>query len=168
MALHQIVQKWRDRFGPLISRGAVPQYGVMPYTIVDGQALFLLVTSRRTGRWIFPKGGAIEGMTPREVAALEGFEEAGIEGEVEPSPIGVYRSTKTVGMRNVVIQVELYPLRLTRQFDDWPEMNHRERRWVVRAAAIALLSNARLVELVTRLDRRIARDMQPATAPSGP
>ena len=35
---------------------ALRQSGALPYAIVNDRVVFLLVTSRRTGRWIFPKG----------------------------------------------------------------------------------------------------------------
>jgi len=52
-----------------IESDAPRQSGAIPYKIVEGQVVFLIVTSRRTGRWIFPKGAPIEGLAPREVAA---------------------------------------------------------------------------------------------------
>ena len=41
------------------------------------------------------------------------LEEAGIEGEVDPRPIGNYRTFKTLAIRRKIIDVEMYPLRLT-------------------------------------------------------
>src|SRR5580700_2318960 len=43
---------------------------------------FLLVQTR-SGRWIFPKGGAEPGLTHAQSAALEAFEEAGVHGRME-------------------------------------------------------------------------------------
>ncbi|WMT92848.1 NUDIX domain-containing protein [Pelagibacterium sp. H642] len=69
---------------------AGPQYGAIPYTVVDGQLVVLLITSRGRGKWIFPKGGLMSGKTPWESAAHEAYEEAGVEGEIEEHPIGSY------------------------------------------------------------------------------
>jgi len=139
------------------------QYGAIPYTIVEGSVVFLIVTSRRTGRWIFPKGSRIEGMTPWQVAAREAYEEAGIEGEVDMTPIGAYRDVKIIGIRRVAIEVDLYPLRLVRQLENWPEQRDRHRHWAILPEARRLLANARLGELAAMLDRRVAAEAQPPT-----
>lgn len=44
---------------------------------------FLLVRTRRSGRWTFPKGSAEPGLTHAQAAALEAFEEAGVHGRIE-------------------------------------------------------------------------------------
>jgi predicted NUDIX family NTP pyrophosphohydrolase len=141
---------------------SVRQSGAIPYTIVQGQTVFLIITSRRTGRWIFPKGAPIEGKEPWEVATHEAFEEAGIEGEIDTRPIGTYRTMKTLAIRRAVVEVEMYPLRLTRQHDEWPEMHNRHRHWVILPEAKRLLSEPRLAELADRLNRRVQAEHQPA------
>ena len=162
MALHHLFQNWRDRLTPRLDVAeATRQSGAIPYTVVEGRAVFLLVTSRRTGRWIFPKGSVIQGMTPWESAAQEALEEAGVEGDVETVPIGAYRDLKTAGMRRLPIEVDLYPLRLLRQLDDWPEKHNRHRHWVILPEAKRLLSNPRMAELAALLDRRVTEG-QPA------
>ena len=156
MALQHLIQNWRDRLTPRVEAAEVArQSGAIPYTVVEGRAVFLIVTSRRTGRWIFPKGSVIEGMTPWESAAQEAFEEAGVEGDVEAVPIGAYRDLKTAGMRRLPIEVDLYPLRLLRQLDNWPEKDNRHRHWVILPEAKRLLSNPRMAELAALLDRRV-------------
>jgi 8-oxo-dGTP pyrophosphatase MutT (NUDIX family) len=146
---------------------AARQSGAIPYTIVDGEPVFLIITSRRTGRWIFPKGAPIDGMAPWEVAAHEALEEAGVEGEIETQPIGSYRTTKIVDLRSTSIEVDLYPLRVLSQHDDWLEKDHRRRQWALLPEAERLLSDPRLVELATLVSRRIAAPAQPAAGRSG-
>jgi 8-oxo-dGTP pyrophosphatase MutT (NUDIX family) len=156
VAVQHIWQNWRDRLTPRAEDAeAARQSGAIPYTVVEGKVVFLIVTSRRTGRWIFPKGGIIDGMTPWDSAAQEALEEAGIEGEVETVPIGAYRDLKTSGIRRLPIEVDLYPLRLLRQLDDWPEKRSRHRHWVILPEAKRLLSNPRVAELAAALDRRL-------------
>jgi len=41
--------------------------------MVGSTPVFLLVTSRRTGRWIFPKGRLSEGMEPWQSAEREAY-----------------------------------------------------------------------------------------------
>ncbi|MBM3527844.1 MAG: NUDIX hydrolase [Alphaproteobacteria bacterium] len=135
---------------------AVRQSGAIPYALVQGQPVFLLITSRRTGRWIYPKGAPIEGLRPWEVAAHEALEEAGIEGDIETAPLGSYRTLKTVGIRRSVIEVDMYPLRLIRQLEDWREKGNRHRHWAILPEAMRLLSEPRLVEMTQALHRRLS------------
>ncbi len=158
------------RFGPWIDRwlgrdGIEPalQAGAIPYTMVRGTPVFLLITSRGTGRWIFPKGSPIKGYELWQVAAREAFEEAGIEGEVETVPIGRYRGFKG-SLRTAPIEVRMFPLRVVRQLDDWPEKESRHRHWVILAEARRLLSDPQLVAMASRVHKRALQTAQPAKA----
>jgi predicted NUDIX family NTP pyrophosphohydrolase len=129
---------------------------------VEGQVVFLLITSRRSGRWIFPKGAPIEGLAPWQVAAHEALEEAGVEGDVDTRALGSYRTMKTLALRRAVIEVDMFPLRLTRLLDDWPEKSNRHRHWAILPEARRLLSEPRLAELAALLSRRVLAEPQPA------
>lgn len=140
--------------------GGARQVGAIPYTLVDGRAVYLIITSRRTGRWIFPKGDPMEDREPWEAAAQEAFEEAGIRGTIDQQPIGSYVTVKTSDLRRRVLTVDLYPLHMTEQLEDWPEKGQRQRHWVTLADARRLLSDARLAELVEALDKRTAQESE--------
>ena len=58
------------------------QYAALPYRVVGGVPQILLITSRRTRRWIVPKGWPVDGLHPRDCAAMEALEEAGVCGEL--------------------------------------------------------------------------------------
>jgi 8-oxo-dGTP pyrophosphatase MutT (NUDIX family) len=137
------------------------QAGAIPYAVVQGQVVFLLITSRRTGRWIFPKGALVEGLEPWQVAAFEALEEAGVEGDVDTRPIGSYRTMKTLAVRRTVIEVDMYALRVTSQLDDWAEKKSRHRHWVILPEAKRLLAEPRLADLASELSRRILAADQP-------
>ena len=165
MVLQHTMRQLADRLvlragGP----GVAQQAGAIPYTVVQGQVVFLLITSRGSGRWIFPKGEPIEGLEPWDAAAQEALEEAGVEGEVDPRPIGKYRTFKTLAFRRKIIEVEMYPLRVTRQLDDWPEKGLRHRHWSILPEAKRLLSDSRLAEIAATLSQRIRAEAQPAKA----
>ncbi len=81
---------WSRFFSKPPAEPVGPQFGALPYKIVDGQVVVLLITSRGRGKWIFPKGRQMEGKTPWESAELEAYEEAGVVGEIETTPIGSY------------------------------------------------------------------------------
>jgi 8-oxo-dGTP pyrophosphatase MutT (NUDIX family) len=130
------------------------QIGALPYTVIDGRVVFLLVTSRRSGRWIVPKGSIVAGETPWRSAELEALEEAGVEGIVEPEPIGTYRTIKQGGLTRQVVEVDLYPLFVTKQHNTWLEQTKRRRHWVLLREARRLLSDPALAKLLTELSRR--------------
>jgi 8-oxo-dGTP pyrophosphatase MutT (NUDIX family) len=161
--VQNLLRHWADR---LVLRGGGPdvdrQAGAIPYMVVDGQVVFLLVTSRGSGRWIFPKGELMEGLEPWEAAALEALEEAGVEGEIDPRPLGRYRAMKSLAIRRKVIEIEMYPLRVTRQLDDWAEKKMRHRHWAILPEAKRLLSDPEVAELAMKLSQRVRAESQPA------
>lgn len=126
------------------------QSGALPYSVIDGRVVFLLITSRRTGRWIFPKGDVEPGMTPWESAAVEAVEEAGVTGQMAVEPIGSYRSSASVDGTSLV-DVDLYPLRVESQLGTWKEMDQRLRHWAVLAEARRLLNDPALSRLAVAL-----------------
>jgi len=143
------------------------QSGVIPYAIVEGQPVFLLVTSRQRGLWIFPKGRIPEDMEPWESARREAHEEAGVEGEIATRPVGSYRAWKTRGVRRFVIEVDMYPLRVEHQHDAWRETGERHRHWVTLAEATRLITDKQIVELVRSFARQL-RDNPPPQAGARP
>jgi 8-oxo-dGTP pyrophosphatase MutT (NUDIX family) len=127
------------------------QVGAIPFTHVDGQIVFLMITSRRTGLWIFPKGGRIEGLSDAESAAQEAFEEAGVRGRIAATPVGTYRTLRVRPEGDAMVDIVMYPLAVTEQLDTWPERSARRRHWVVLAEACRLLSDPELVVLAERV-----------------
>ena len=140
------------------------QVGALPYAIINDRVAFLIITSRRSGRWIYPKGSTIEGQRPWETAAQEAHEEAGVSGNIAETPIGSYRTIKTGSIRRHVAEVDLYPLCVTNQFEEWPEKEARHRHWVLLTEAKRLLSDPILVELTVKLSRNLVATGQPASA----
>ena len=72
------------------------QFGALCYRVEQGVVQILLITSRRTKRWILPKGWPEDGLTPAQAAANEAREEAGVTGKIKQRPIGVYSYEKHV------------------------------------------------------------------------
>ncbi len=130
-----------------------PQFGALPYKIVDGQVVVLLITSRGRGKWIFPKGRQMEGKTPWESAELEAFEEAGVVGEIETKPIGSYFLPVTEE-RPQPIEVKMFALLVTDQREDWKEMGQRYRHWAVLPEAKRLITHDGLADVALALAQR--------------
>ncbi len=131
-----------------------PQYGVIPYRIVEEKVVFLLITSRRSANWVFPKGSPMKGLSPTETAAQEAFEEAGIRGEVAPDPIGSYLNEGN-NRSKPLLEIQLFPMLVTKQVDEWPEEEQRFRHWVLLPEARKLLANKQAAELAVKLQRRL-------------
>ncbi len=91
----------------------------------------LFVTSQTRGRWILPKGLAKQGETHAQTCERESFEEAGIKGIVmENFPVTVSINKQSEDGKKA-IPVTYYPLLVEDQYDEWPEMNKRERHWAL-------------------------------------
>jgi 8-oxo-dGTP pyrophosphatase MutT (NUDIX family) len=155
MKTQDLSRRWRDLLSLRTSAApAARQSGAIPYRIGQGQPVFLIITSRGTGRWIFPKGTPIDGKLPWEVASVEALEEAGVEGDVETQPVGSYRTVKMVGISRMPVEVDMFPMRVERQHEDWLEKDSRERQWVSLQEATRLLSVPRLAQLAALVSRR--------------
>jgi 8-oxo-dGTP pyrophosphatase MutT (NUDIX family) len=75
------------------------QAAAVCYRVRGGAIEFLLVQTRGSGRWTFPKGSAEAGLTHAQAAALEAFEEAGVHGRMEEASFTQYVSSKGRGSR---------------------------------------------------------------------
>jgi 8-oxo-dGTP pyrophosphatase MutT (NUDIX family) len=76
------------------------QVAAVCYRIRRGTIEFLLVQTRGSARWIFPKGSAEPGLTHAQAAAIEAFEEAGVHGRIEEAAFVRYVSRRQVNRRN--------------------------------------------------------------------
>ncbi len=134
-----------------LAGGIEQQFGAVPYRHGAEGLEFLLVTSRRTGRWIFPKGGRMPFLSPSDTAAEEAYEEAGVRGSVEARPAGRYRDIKIRENGETMIEVDMYPMVVEEELFDWPEKDQRRRRWVGLDEAVILLSHPELVAIVKEI-----------------
>jgi len=129
------------------------QIAVLPYRFggpgMDGPTEILLITSRGTGRWVIPKGNPLTGMSGHASAAIEAEEEAGVIGAVCPTPIGSYHYRKRrPNGASVMLDVEVFPLAVTRELGEWKEQDERERRWFAFDEAAKVVDEADLQALI--------------------
>ena len=111
-------------------RNARSQFGALCYRITDGKIQVLLITSRRTQRWVLPKGWPENGMTPGESAANEAMEEAGVTGKLNERPLGVYYYEKIMrNGKNYPCIVTIYELKVQKTWADYQEKSERRRKW---------------------------------------
>jgi phosphohistidine phosphatase len=124
------------------------QSGVVPYRVLGGRAEVLLITSRRRGRWIIPKGIVEPGMSALESARKEAYEEAGIEGELSPDPIGEYKYDKWGG----TCTVKVFKMEVRQVSEAWPESGSRRREWMTIETAARAVEEPRLRELIRSIE----------------
>lgn len=70
------------------------------------------IETRKTRRWIIPKGWPIKGLRPPKSAAREAYEEAGIRGTVGAKSIGVFSYEKVLEANGgtVPCEVRVFPM----------------------------------------------------------
>lgn len=126
--------------------------GIIPFDTRDSAVAILFVTSQTRGRWILPKGNKRPEETQVEACHREGFEEAGVKGIVlEDFPMTVVVTKQTpAGKRE--IPVTYYPLFVTEQVDDWPEMDRRQRHWALIEDAPRVAYREDLLPLIKQFD----------------
>jgi len=115
----------------------------------DTSIQILLITSRESKRWVIPKGNPLASATSHQAAASEAEEEAGVVGPVCPTPLGSYRYRKR--RRNgasLMVDVEVFPLAVSRELPDWKEGKERERRWFSLSEAADAVEETDLRELI--------------------
>ena len=125
------------------------QYAALPYRLRGGRLWILLISSRRTRRWIVPKGWPIAGRKPHEAAAVEAHEEAGIVGEIADQPLGSYRYMKEQKPGQFqAVQVLVFPLAVEAQEETFKEAGQRVTTWFRYRHAASLVAEPSLKRLI--------------------
>lgn len=92
----------------------------------------LVVSSQKSQRLMFPKGGWELDESVEEAASRESLEEAGVIGNVE-CELGQWNFiSKRYG---IYYEGYMFPLFVKEQLDQWPEKNVRRRVWMTVAQA---------------------------------
>ncbi len=111
-----------------------------------------MVTSRRTGRWIIPKGWPMKHKTPYAAAAREALEEAGVVGQIGKKPLGSFSHNKLLKEEKVVVcEVHVFALEVTHQRKTWPEKGKREAQWFSPAEAARTVQEPILSKMIRSL-----------------
>jgi 8-oxo-dGTP pyrophosphatase MutT (NUDIX family) len=115
------------------------QFAALPYRLRDQDVEILLITTRKKGRWSVPKGWPIKNGTPQRTAAVEAFEEAGVRGAVADEHIGRFRKRRMRKQQSVLCNVRIFPMKVRREEQKWPEQKQRRRIWVTQSQAARLV-----------------------------
>jgi 8-oxo-dGTP pyrophosphatase MutT (NUDIX family) len=138
--------------------GPRTQYAALPWRVRD-ELEVLLITTRETRRWIIPKGWPMEGRKPHAVATTEAFEEAGVQGRTEKRSIGSFHYDKR--LRNgatVMCRVEVFPMQVASQCDEWPERHQRTARWFPYKVAAEHVDERELKDLIRAFGVTISKE----------
>ena len=115
----------------------------------DNHRIALITSS--TGRWIIPKGQVEKGMKNREVALLEVWEEAGIIGIISG------KSREFIIDRKGLALWKIYPVKIRRLEEKWPEMNRRQRQLVTPEEAVNIIDDADLAAAVKKVAKKFRK-----------
>ncbi|SEN67382.1 NUDIX hydrolase [Palleronia pelagia] len=140
------------RLSPAGKRDVRTQFGALPYRVRNGKLQILLITTRRTRRWVIPKGWPQDGATPSDSAGTEAFEEAGVEGVASPQCLGIFTYIKEMDGDDLPCVVAVFPLKVKKVLKDWPEKAARSRRWESPKKAARLVQEPELARMLATFD----------------
>lgn len=109
------------------------QVAAVCYRVRHEAIEFLLVQTRGSGRWTFPKGSTEPGLTHAQAAAMEAFEEAGVHGRIEEVSFARYvrrpRARANCGLKSSAepVAVKAYLCEVMRL--SVPKESNRNRTW---------------------------------------
>ncbi len=113
----------------------------------------LLISTRRTGRWIIPKGWPIKGKTPGQSALREAYEEAGVKGTPYEQCVGHFTYSKHIPDDSAVpCIVAVYPVKVDSLQADYPELGERKRIWLSPSKAAECVSDPALKPILRNFD----------------
>ncbi|MCY3983695.1 MAG: NUDIX hydrolase [Roseovarius sp.] len=129
------------------------QFAALCFKMVRKRPEFLLITSRGSGRWVIPKGWPADGKTPAESALKEAWEEAGVIGQLSGGCLGMFSYSKTLESgSDVLCAAMVFPIKVIKLKDKFPESIQRKRRWFSRKKAAKKLENPELAAVIKIFD----------------
>jgi len=128
------------------------QSAVIPFRLRKGEPQILVIYSSNRQHWVVPKGIMDPGLTARESAAKEAWEEAGVEGRIHGGSLGTYSCRKW----GAPCHVEVFAMEVTDLVPEkkWEE-SHRGREWVTPEQAARRLKHKALKPLVLALAKKL-------------
>ena len=129
------------------------QFGALCWRVKNGTLQVLLITSRRSRRWIIPKGWPMDQETPAGAAQTEAWEEAGVEGKVSPVCLGIFSYHKELGPGETLpCVVAVFPVKAKSLSKDYPEKKDRRRKWFPQKKAAKLVDEPELATMIKNFD----------------
>ncbi len=110
------------------------EIGAFPFLLKKGKLQVMIITNTSGKSWILPKGHPENSLNKPQVAELETYEEAGIKGTIVDTKLREEFKREEGGV------IIIYPLRIKKILDTWPEQEKRERRLVYIKEALSLVT----------------------------
>ena len=148
--LHHLQSAWDEVLGPILRRPKQLQIAALCHRGAKDAREYLLITSRDTRRWIIPKGWPIRGLSSKETALREAWEEAGVkDGKASKDPIGTYtyQKRRDNGL-SIPVETLVFSVAVTDMSEAYPEADERQQRWVDAETAAELVDETDLKGLI--------------------
>jgi 8-oxo-dGTP pyrophosphatase MutT (NUDIX family) len=147
-------------------RSALPlQVGAVCYRWRGASIEFLLVNTNGGGKWTFPKGDPEPSLSHSQAAEREAWEEAGVQGRIEPRHFHLYLHSKGVfwkppGVREYVIKAFLLEVEQAVK----PPEPQRNPTWFAPEEAKKTLAKGREVKYAREMQAVIDRALEEISA----
>lgn len=135
----------------------IRQSAVLPFRCGKDGLEILLITSRQSGRWVIPKGMIEPGLNPAKSAEKEGYEEAGIQGDLYKKRLGDFLYEKAETKGEAVYKVDVYPFKVKDLLIDWPEKDERKRKWVSPEEAADMVNENKLKAILNNCQKELRK-----------
>lgn len=140
---------WQGALRPLVQRPPALQVAALCHREGDSGTEILLVSSS-SGRWILPKGWPIDGLSAAEAAKQEAWEEGGVKKAVADE-LGVQSFIGQKRFDNGTVipcEVKVFPFKVKKLSNTYPEAERRDRLWVSPARAADLVDDPGLQQVL--------------------
>lgn len=127
----------------------MPAVGAVPFLMMNEQRHYVLITTRSTGRWIFPKGGLEPKKSDREMALIEAEEEAGVTGAIAGEAVPTWYWKEYQRYR-----ITYFPMGVENLMMKWGEAKQRQRRVCTYEEARELLSDPALLRCLDQVEEQ--------------
>ncbi len=135
------------------------QFGALCYRVRGKKVQILLITSRRSRRWIIPKGWPMDRQTPAQAALTEAQEEAGVDGKAFNICLGLFTYTKIIDgdADDLPCAVSVFPVRTKKLLPDYPEVDERRRKWFSQSKAASKVREPELRKIIENFDHTLLK-----------
>lgn len=140
---------WTGTLRPLVKRPPALQVAALCHRKGKSGTEVLLVSSS-SGRWILPKGWPIDGLSAAEAAKQEAWEEGGVKkaSADETGMQSFLGEKKFDGGAVIPCEIKVFPIKVKKTSNDYPEAELRKRVWVSAASAAEMVDDAGLQEVL--------------------
>lgn len=128
---------------------------VIPFRYINNTIEFLMITSIKKKKWIFPKGYVEYNLTAFESAKKEAYKEAGVLGENDTSELGSFVLTKSSGK----CLVKVFSMKVTKELNNFPEKNLRSKKWMELKEVMEKNENKGIEQLVKKLAEQLTKNL---------